>query len=96
MRESWTDRRLDEFAADTANRFDRVDNRLGRVEGRLEQVDARLDTMESCMKEGFARVDADIRELRIQTAAFQRTALQLFGGMIVTMALGFTGVLTQL
>jgi hypothetical protein len=89
MRESWTDRRLDEFAVDTARRFDQVDSRLDRV-------DARLDTLETCMKDGFARVDADIRELRVQTAAFQRTALQLFGGMVVTLVLGFTGILTQL
>lgn len=114
MRESWTDRRLDEFAADTAGRFDEIDNRfdrvdgrlddvdtrlndvdkrLNRVDGRFDQIDGRLDTLERCMKEGFDRVDADIRELRSQMAAFHRMALQLGGGMMITFAVGFIGVI---
>ena len=76
MRESWTDRRLDDFAAHTDQRFDALERR----------VDA-----------GFARVDADIRELRTETAAFHRMILQLGGGMIVTFAIGFAGlILAQL
>jgi hypothetical protein len=87
MRESWTDRRLDDFAAQTGQRFD-------ALERRMEEGFARVDTE---MKEGFARVDADIRELRTQMAAFQRMILQLGGGMVVTFALGFAGlILAQL
>jgi uncharacterized iron-regulated protein len=104
MRESWTDQRLDKFAADTNRRFDeidkrfdKVDSRLDRVDSRLDEVDRRFDMMEGCMKEGFARVDADIRELRVQTAAFQRTALQLGVGTMATFIVGFVGIIvTQL
>lgn len=96
VRESWTDQRLDEFAADTARRFDTVDRRLGKIEGRLDNVDSRLDTMEQSMSDGFTRIDADIRELRSQTAAFQRTLIQLGCGTLVTLFVGFAGMIAQL
>lgn len=97
MRESWTDRRLDEFAANTDRRFDQVDKRLDRIDQRLDEADRRFDMMERCMKEGFSKVDADIRELRSQTAAFQRAVLQVGIGTMATFALGFASViLTQL
>lgn len=82
MRESWTDQRLDDFTAETRRRF--------------EQVDQRFDMVEDQMKEGFGRVDADLRELRTQMASFQRTALQLGVATMVTLAIGFLGVITQL
>ena len=75
MRESWTDRRLDDFAAHTDQRFDAVDRRFDAVDQR------------------FDRVDTDIRELRSETAAFHRTILQLGGGMVVTFAVGFAGLI---
>jgi hypothetical protein len=73
MRKSWTDERLDDFAAHSDRRFDAVEKR---------------------MSEGFGRVDKDIRELRVEMDArfdrldarfdaFQRTMLQIGGGMIV-------------
>lgn len=96
MRESWTDQRLDEFAADTSRRFDGVDKRLDKIEGRLDIVDTRLDMMEQSLSEGFNRLDADMRELRSQTAAFQRTFLQVSGGAFITFVVGFVGVITQL
>lgn len=96
MRESWTDQRLDEFAADTSRRFDGVDRRLGKIEGRLDGVDTRLDVMEQSMSDGFNRLDADMRELRSQSAAFQRTFLQVSGGAFVTFVVGLVGVITQL
>jgi hypothetical protein len=82
MRESWTDQRLDDFTAETRRRF--------------EQVDQRFDMVEDQMKEGFGRVDADLRELRTQMASFQRAALQLGVATMVTLAIGFLGVITQL
>lgn len=110
MRESWTDQRLDEFAADTSRRFDGVDKRLdgvdrrlngvdrrlNKIEGRLDGVDTRLEMMEESMRDGFNRIDADMRELRSQTAAFQRTFLQVSGGAFVTFVVGLVGVITQL
>jgi hypothetical protein len=35
MRESWTDARLDDFAANVDRRFDAVEQRLGAVESEL-------------------------------------------------------------
>jgi hypothetical protein len=72
MRESWTDQRLDDFAANTNRRF---------------------DALECRMENGFARLDSDIRELRAETSAFHRMILQLGGGMIVTFAVGFAGLI---
>jgi DNA anti-recombination protein RmuC len=70
-RETWTDERLDEFKASVNQRFDEVDKRFDQVDKRFEQVDKRFEQVddrfnrvEAQMKEGFARVDADIRELR--------------------------------
>lgn len=75
MRESWTDRRLDEFRESTERRFDTVDQRLGEIDRLLQ------------------RVDTDLRELRTQIGSFQRVLFQFCGGMIVTVALGFAGVI---
>lgn len=110
MRESWTDQRLDEFAADTARGLDGVDTRLHKIEGRLggvdmrlhkiegrlDGVDTRLDMMEQSMGNGFNRIDTDMRELRSQTAAFQRALIQVSCGAFVTLFVGFAGVITQL
>lgn len=42
MRESWTDARLDDFAAHTDQRFDAVDKRFDAVDRRFDRVDAEL------------------------------------------------------
>ncbi len=86
MRESWTDRRLDEFRESTERRFDIVDHRFDAVEQRLSEIDRLL-----------LRVDTDLRELRTQIGSFQRVLFQFCGGMIVTVAIGFAGlILTHL
>jgi len=60
-------------------------------------TDERLDDLSHRVDEGFRRVDADIRELRSETAAFHRMILQLGSGAIVTFAVGFAGLIaTQL
>ena len=48
------------------------------------------------MDAGFARVDADIRELRHEFSALRRTLLQVGGGMIATMLVGFLTVLAAI
>lgn len=112
MRETWTDVRLDGFAAQVDKRFDGVDKRFDILELRVDN--------------GFNRVDADLRALREETKAefvavrgemssrfdnvdkrfervesriddLHRTLLQLGGGAIATMVVGFLGVIvTQL
>jgi septal ring factor EnvC (AmiA/AmiB activator) len=128
MRESWTDRRLDEFRESTERRFDRVDRQLEAIDQRFDAVDQRFDAVdqrfkavderfdavdqrfaeinhrfdavdqrfemfEGNVKEGIARIDNDLREVRGQMAAFQRMIFQLCGGMIVTVAIGFAGII---
>jgi hypothetical protein len=61
MRERWTDERFDDFARHVDQRFDAVDQRFESVERR--------------MKDGFDRVDADLRELAKRFEGLQRTLL---------------------
>lgn len=67
-------------------------------------TDERLDDMNRRMESGFNRVDADIRNLRTEmNARFERvesrfdditrTMLRLGGGAIVTMIVGFAGII---
>ncbi|HEX8689110.1 MAG TPA: hypothetical protein VF729_02580 [Solirubrobacterales bacterium] len=77
MSDSWTDGRLDDFAKHVDQRFDVVDRRFDDVERR--------------MKDGFDRVDADMREMRKDLSAkfdgLQRTLL-LTNGAIVAALIG--------
>jgi hypothetical protein len=43
MRESWTDERLDDFRAETARSFDKIDTRFDKVDARFERMEARID-----------------------------------------------------
>jgi hypothetical protein len=45
MRESWTDARLDDFAAHTDRRFDAVDKRFDRVDAELRALNGRFDAL---------------------------------------------------
>jgi len=83
MRKSWTDSRLDDFAAQTDRRFDAVDQRFDDLERRMDA--------------GFNRIDTDIREMRGEIGALQRTILQVGSGVGGAMAVGVLGLLaTQL
>jgi hypothetical protein len=42
MRSTWTDSRLDDFAANTDKRFDAVDRRFDTVDRRFDKVDEDL------------------------------------------------------
>jgi hypothetical protein len=91
MRESWTDERLDDFRAETARR---------------------LDTLERRMDDGFSQIHEEFRALRLEAkneigsfraevrseiAGLHRLILQVGGGMVATMAIGFLGIIaTQL
>jgi hypothetical protein len=60
-------------------------------------TDERLDDLNARVTEGFSRVDADLRELRAEMGANHRILFQLNVGTIVTMVVGFLGVIiTQL
>jgi hypothetical protein len=64
-------------------------------------TDGRLDDLSHRVDEGFRRVDADIRDLRAEMNsrfdALQRTMLQIGGGLIAALIMGFMGLIaTQL
>lgn len=86
-RMTWTDERMDDFAAHTDRRFDAVDRRF-------DAVDKRLDSLERRMDDGFNRVNSRIDDLH---HTIHRTLVQLGAGMIATFAVGFAGIIvTQL
>ena len=69
-------------------------------QAKVTWADQRFDDMSRRMDDGFNRVDADIRDLRGEMNtlrgemnAFQRTMLQLGGGMMVTFVVGFASIL---
>jgi hypothetical protein len=70
--------------------------------------DERMDDLNRRVENGFNRVDADLREIRVEIKSeigalrvetnarfdsLQRTMLQLGGGMIATFVVGFTSIL---
>jgi hypothetical protein len=67
---------------------------------RDEWTDPRLDDLTHRVDAGFTEMNAEFRavrgELGAQMAALHRTMLQLFGGMIVAMVLGFGGLITTI
>ncbi|HXV05102.1 MAG TPA: hypothetical protein VFP23_04290 [Solirubrobacterales bacterium] len=78
MRDSWTDERLDDFAAHTDKRFDEV----GR----------RFDTLERRVDDRFDRVDTDIKELRSEmNARFDSIQRAMFHGVVALSAAYIAG-----
>jgi hypothetical protein len=59
-------------------------------------TDERLDDRNHRVDEGFKEMRVEFRAVRFeissQFAAQQRMMIQLFGGMIATMAIGFAGI----
>jgi uncharacterized protein YdcH (DUF465 family) len=79
MRDSWTDDRLDDFAAHTEQRFDRLER---QVDARFDRVENRLDKFD----DQFARVNGRIDQL-------SQVMFRTITALIVTMALGFASLL---
>lgn len=83
MREKWTDERLDDMNERISDGFGRLDHELRDV--RAEIRDLRSD------------VRAEFTAVRAEMGTNHRILLQLSVGTIVTMAVGFLGVIvTQL
>jgi hypothetical protein len=101
MREKWTDERLDDLNYRVAEGFDRVDADLRslRVEMKSEISSLRAEMvgqMDSVRGE-INSLRGEMGLLRAESGEFQRTMLQLGGGMIATFAVGFAGLIaTQL
>lgn len=70
MRESWTDKRLDDFAAHVDQRFDAVDKRFENLERRTE--------------DGFARIDSRFDSLQRTLIGLGGTMIVALLGIIAT------------
>jgi hypothetical protein len=57
MRESWTDRRLDDFRTDVDRRFEQVDKRFDQVDKRFDRVESEVQALRGEMKHGFERIE---------------------------------------
>jgi hypothetical protein len=66
---------------------------------REKWTDERLDDMNERMRDGFARVDHDLRDLRLDMNrrfdASQQLILRVGAGMFGTMVIGFIGLLVS-
>lgn len=73
---------------------ERLDDFRAETARRFDSVDKRFDSVERRMEAGFNRLDSRIDGLH---ETIHRTMLQLGGGLIVTVAVGFAGIIvTQL
>jgi hypothetical protein len=73
---------------------ERMDDFAAHTYRRFDAVDRRFDALERRVEEGFNRVDIRIDEVH---HTIHRTMVQLGAGMIVTLVIGFAGIIvTQL
>lgn len=82
MREKWTDERLDDMNERISDGFGRVDQQFGRVDHQIRDLRSEVHSLRSEMNSRFE--------------AMQRLIVQVGGGMFVTMAVGFLGIITRL
>jgi hypothetical protein len=73
MRESWTDRRLDDFAAHTDQRFDQVDKRFDQIDKCLDKADIDMRELRT--------------EMNLRFDSMQRSLIQ-FGGVMIAALIG--------
>jgi hypothetical protein len=108
MTKSWTDERLeerfdriDQRFDEVDRRFDAIDRRFEQVDRRFEQIDRRFEAIDRRFEQSFEYVNGEFRELRAEMNArfdaMQRLIIQVGGGTIATMFVGFLGLIaTQL
>jgi len=97
MRDAWTDERLDDLNH-------RVDEGFKEMRSEFRAVRAEMGREFGSMRAEMGREFGSVRsemggmrsELSGQIAQLHRTILQLFGGMLATMVVGFLAILTQL
>jgi roadblock/LC7 domain-containing protein len=96
-RESWTDERLDDLNHRVDSGFSEVSREFQAI--RLE-MRTEFAAVRSEMRTEFAAVRSEMATMRAeansQFAAQNRMAMQLFGGMFATMAVGFLGTIATI
>jgi hypothetical protein len=87
---TWTDQRFDDMSGRVDALGRRMDDGFNRVDADIRalraETNARFDAAE-------ARADSRFEAMQARTDAFQRTMLQLGGGMMVTFVVGFASIL---
>jgi hypothetical protein len=79
----WTDQRLDDMAH-------RMDEGFARVDADIRELRGEMNVLRTEMN---ARFDAAEARTDSRFDAFQRTMLQLGGGMMITFVVGFASIL---
>ena len=82
MRSTWTDSRLDE-----------LNGNVVALNHRVGHLDQRVDELGRSVEKGFARVDGELRDLRAEFGALNRTLIQVGGGVVGTLLVGFLGLI---
>ncbi len=93
VRESWTDERLDDLNDRVAEMGRRMDDGFNRVH---EEIRALRTETKAEIGELRKETKAEFGALRGEIGALHRLILQVGGGMVVTMLIGFLGIATQL
>jgi DNA anti-recombination protein RmuC len=104
MRESWTDGRLDDFAAHVDKRFDAVDKRFDRVEGEIravredgaemrQEMNRRFDSTQEEMNRRFDSVQ---KEMYVGLESMQKEMHRGFEGIQRTMLQASVAVIVAL
>jgi archaellum component FlaC len=107
MRQSWSDDRLDSFAAETAQRFDEVGRRFDKVDQRLvevdrrfvevdrrfEDVDRRLGEVNGRLERLEDRVEGGFYRINDRIDHLHRSIWILGSGALVTLVVGFAGII---
>jgi len=94
MRNSWTDDRLDDFAAQTWRRFDEVDRRFGEVNQRFDRLEDRMEAGFDKVDRRFEGIEARFEGLHLM---IHRTIVRVGIAMVSTLGLGLVGIIvTQL
>jgi hypothetical protein len=100
-RELWTDERLDDLNQRIDGGFQEIKLEFRAVRAEMK---AEFKTVRAEMKAEFRAVRAELKgefqafrvEFGGQIASLQRMTFQLFAGMIVTLVLGFGGMIVAL
>lgn len=87
---SWTDARLDDFAAQTERRFDRLERRM---EAGLSDIRKEMDSRFDKVDERFERIDARFERIDERFDSLHHMMLQFGFGGILTMAVGLAGLI---
>ncbi len=89
MRESWTDARLDDFAAHVDQRFDAVDQRFDAVDQRFDRVEGEIRALREdhaeMQREMSRRFDSMQKQMKDGFEAMHRLMLQSSVAVIVAL-----------